>query len=64
MKIFGYLICSRRKMNSEERMRKMYLPKQKKKDPMEGGIIDWVKAAPLILGLLIAVVALIYIMLK
>ena len=50
-------------MNQEQRMRKKWLPKQKKKDTDEG-IINWMKAAPLILGLIIAIIALIVIALK
>ena len=48
-------------MNREARMRKRWLPKEtKQKEP----IFNWMKAAPLILGLIIGIIILIVIALK
>ena len=51
-------------MNQEQRMKKRWLPKEKKKKETDEGIVNWMKATPLILGLIIAIIALIVIALK
>jgi len=51
-------------MNQEQRMRKRWLPKEKKKKDTDEGIINWIKVIPLIFGLIIAIIALIVISLK
>ena len=50
-------------MNREQRMRKRWLPKEKKQETDEG-IVNWYKAKFVIIGFVIAIIILIVIFLK
>jgi len=48
-------------MNQEERMRKRWLPKEKKQTD---SVFNWMKAMPLIIGLIIVIILLLWLGLR